>query len=300
MWLKGNLHTHTNLTDGDSPPEAVARWYDDHGYDFLVISDHNVRFDPTDLQAELQGEGRKLLLIPGEELSTWWSAPGRTLALHVNGYGTSKVLGPAAGETVVSVLQRMVDAVVADRGLASINHPNFWESVHWFHIAELRHLTFLEVFNGHHLAANEGTTTQPPMEQVWDLVLGHGRAVWGLAVDDAHDFRVFGPDHANPGRGWVSVESTERSSAALLEALGQGRFYFSTGPILVRAEFNRGTLTVAADRPALIEFVADGALVESVKGEEASVSLAKWRYLRARVESDEGVAWTQPIFASAL
>ena len=88
-WLKGNLHTHTNLSDGDSPPGVVARWYDDHAYDFLIISDHNVRFPPAELQKELRGESRSLLLIPGEELSTWWPGPDRTYALHVNGYGTS-------------------------------------------------------------------------------------------------------------------------------------------------------------------------------------------------------------------
>ena len=46
-WYKGNTHTHTTESDGDSPPEYVARWYRDHGYDFLVLSDHNVFTDPA-------------------------------------------------------------------------------------------------------------------------------------------------------------------------------------------------------------------------------------------------------------
>ncbi|HYC92718.1 MAG TPA: hypothetical protein VEO54_26150 [Thermoanaerobaculia bacterium] len=37
VWLKGNLHTHTSQSDGDSPPAEVAAWYRDRGYDFLVI-----------------------------------------------------------------------------------------------------------------------------------------------------------------------------------------------------------------------------------------------------------------------
>ena len=32
-WYKGNTHTHTVESDGDSPPEYVARWYKEHGYD---------------------------------------------------------------------------------------------------------------------------------------------------------------------------------------------------------------------------------------------------------------------------
>src|SRR5687768_14082488 len=29
-WFKGNTHAHTLESDGDSPPEQVARWYRDH------------------------------------------------------------------------------------------------------------------------------------------------------------------------------------------------------------------------------------------------------------------------------
>ena len=41
-WWKGNLHTHTFWSDGDDFPEMVIKWYKDHGYDFLSLSDHNI------------------------------------------------------------------------------------------------------------------------------------------------------------------------------------------------------------------------------------------------------------------
>jgi len=41
-WLRGNTHTHTLWSDGDAPPETAVAWYVDHGYDFLVLSDHNL------------------------------------------------------------------------------------------------------------------------------------------------------------------------------------------------------------------------------------------------------------------
>lgn len=40
-WWKGNTHTHTWWSDGDSAPETVSAWYREHGYHFLVLSDHN-------------------------------------------------------------------------------------------------------------------------------------------------------------------------------------------------------------------------------------------------------------------
>ena len=41
-WFRGNTHTHTLWSDGDAPPETVVAWYVDHGYQFLVLSDHNL------------------------------------------------------------------------------------------------------------------------------------------------------------------------------------------------------------------------------------------------------------------
>ncbi len=41
-WWKGNTHTHTWWSDGDSPPEIASAWYREHGYQFLVLSDHNI------------------------------------------------------------------------------------------------------------------------------------------------------------------------------------------------------------------------------------------------------------------
>ena len=40
-WYKGNLHTHTLNSDGDSTPHEVTTWYRKQGYNFLVLSDHN-------------------------------------------------------------------------------------------------------------------------------------------------------------------------------------------------------------------------------------------------------------------
>ncbi len=41
-WYKGNLHTHTWWSDGDSPPEIAIQWYQSHDYNFLLLTEHNV------------------------------------------------------------------------------------------------------------------------------------------------------------------------------------------------------------------------------------------------------------------
>ncbi|GAB5405680.1 MAG: hypothetical protein Aurels2KO_39110 [Aureliella sp.] len=41
-WFKGNLHTHSLWSDGDDFPEVIAAWYEERGYNFLALSDHNI------------------------------------------------------------------------------------------------------------------------------------------------------------------------------------------------------------------------------------------------------------------
>ena len=41
-WYKGNLHTHSLWSDGNDFPEMITKWYHDHGYHFLALTDHNI------------------------------------------------------------------------------------------------------------------------------------------------------------------------------------------------------------------------------------------------------------------
>ena len=66
---KGNLHTHTLNSDGDSTPDEVVRWYREHGYDFLVLTDHNFVTEVDGLNA-VQGAPGKFLVVRGEEVTS--------------------------------------------------------------------------------------------------------------------------------------------------------------------------------------------------------------------------------------
>ena len=61
-WYKGNLHTHTNNSDGELSIEEVLDGYKKHNYDFLAITDHNK-------VTEVEGYSRKdFLVLPGIEI----------------------------------------------------------------------------------------------------------------------------------------------------------------------------------------------------------------------------------------
>ena len=50
-WHKGNTHVHTKLCGhADSTPQAVASWYLDHGYHFVILAEHNQFIDPASVK----------------------------------------------------------------------------------------------------------------------------------------------------------------------------------------------------------------------------------------------------------
>jgi hypothetical protein len=296
-WYKGNTHAHTTESDGDSPPEYVARWYKDHGYDFLILSDHNTLTDPGTL-AHLVDEG--FLLVPGEEVTSSFE----DRAVHVNGLNLHELVEPRQDSTLVGTLQANVDAVRDKDGVPHINHPNFRWSLGPKELAEVGRYRLLEIFNGHPLVHNRGGGGSPGMEEVWDILLTQGKRVYGIAVDDAHHYQgEFSPDRANPGRGWVVVKAPELSSEALMEGLEAGLFYASTGVELedVVAEGDRLEVHIRAegDFKYATTFLGSGGRVLAVShGTEAVFRLTEpGPYVRAKVEDSGGaVAWVQPAF----
>lgn len=80
QWFRGNTHTHTINSDGDSTPAEVVTWYREHGYHFVVITDHNYLTEVAGLNALHAARG-KFLVIRGEEVTDRFGK----VPIHVNG-----------------------------------------------------------------------------------------------------------------------------------------------------------------------------------------------------------------------
>lgn len=44
-WYKGNIHSHTTVSDGMLTPEQSVKLYKDNGYHFLCFSEHDIFTD---------------------------------------------------------------------------------------------------------------------------------------------------------------------------------------------------------------------------------------------------------------
>lgn len=296
-WFKGNTHTHTTMSDGDSPPEEVARWYRERGYHFLVLSDHNVFTDPQTLSRLVDSS---FLLIPGEELtSSFQKAP-----VHVNGLNIPHTLEPQTDTTLLGTIQKNVDEVRSVKGAPHINHPNFGWAIDQFTLLKVRNNNLLEIYNGNPLVHNLGGGGKPGLEEVWDFLLTSGMRIYGIAVDDAHHFKgEFSSTRSNPGKGWVVVRARALNALEIIDNLETGLFYASTGvdleDVIVEPDRIEVRIKIRSNFKYRTDFIGSGGRVLSSSIENRAAYRLKGgeQYVRAKVyDSGGAVAWVQPVF----
>lgn len=308
-YLIGQLHAHSDASgDSDTPADEVARWYRDHGFDFVVLTDHNRVTESPSLPG--------LLVIPGVEITLNLPqcvpapAPGLQCLLHVNAWFAATTPGheaPLPADRERYTMYRHALGVADDLGaLAQLNHPNFHFVADADLIAHLADdgLQFLEVANEAIDSANEGDREHPSTEALWDEVLSRGKKVWGTATDDAHHYgdaeRVRsegGVAHVG-GRGFVGVRA-DRDPAAIRAALAAGDFWFSNGPRLRVASCERGELVLEAETADDLTCIGDHGKVRArARGTLLRCAVhADDHYVRAIVGNDRRArAWTQPCF----
>ncbi len=298
-WYKGNTHTHTLNSDGDSTPDDVAKWYREHGYRFLVLSDHNVLTNVDGLNA-VHGASEQFLLIKGEEVTDRFGDK----PIHVNGLDVSENVEPQHGSSVLDVVQRTVDAIRKAGGVPHINHPNFGWAITVDDLKQVRNDKLFEIYNGHYAVNNLGGGGVPGMEEVWDRILSSGKLIYGLADDDAHVFKQPGnPNVPGPGRGWVFVRAERLAPRPIVEALERGDFYASTGVELSDYQVTATAMTITI-KPGpsskyRVQFIGrNGAVLgEAIASPAVYQFKGDELYVRAKVfESNGRIAWTQPVW----
>ncbi len=322
LWFKGNTHTHSTLSDGDTPLKSVVKWYKEHGYNFLLITDHNLS-----VTTDTAGEDNTpyFLVIPGNEISDLRS-------LHTTAINTTqplntvwqynkqiKLKGDTLSTATADILSYHVLQTVKNGGIPVLNHPNFLSGVQVKDILPVKGLRHLEIYNGHPLVYNQGNAQHLAVEAKWDSLLVNRKLLYGIASDDAHHFKDWGSNKANPGRGWVMVKSKHLDTENIMQAIRSGNFYASTGIILSRYDYSvdRKSCTVEVDTyktrqelgiasheslpPLIIQFIGyNGKTVHQVTDTRATYHADKaQQYIRVKVmctvNGNTYCAWGQPI-----
>jgi hypothetical protein len=317
-WYRGNTHTHTWNTDGDSPPDVVVKWYREHGYHFVVITDHEMITDVAPLNA-IYSTARRFLIVSGQELTQRVADSTHFQGLrqaHLNAIGTTTAIQPigergiATGVSIAETYRRNTALIRAAGGVAQANHPNYRWSVPLEEMMALPDSSLLEIHNGHPTVYNDGGTDSlgavtPSVEALWDSLLTRGKILFAVADDDSHHFRPFdaeNPDLARPGRGWIYVRADTLSADAITRALRRGDFYASTGVTLANYTAAPTEIVVEiaaqADRRYRTEFIGRGGRVLATSYSLTSRYriVGNEHYVRARIVDSSGRrAWMQPV-----
>ena len=297
-WYKGNTHTHTINSDGDSTPDEVVRWYREHGYNFLVLTDHNFLTKVDGLNS-IHAAEEQFLVIRGEEVTDRFGDK----AIHVNGLNVERLVKPQGGKSVLEVIQRNVNEIRQARGVPHINHPNFGWAITADELKKVENNKLFEIYNGHPLVNNLGGGGKPGLEEMWDMILSSGILLYGIAVDDAHHFKdPWNKNSSRPGQGWIVVRAAQLSSSAILEAMEKGDFYASTGVELADYQVSDTKITVTIREEKLskyrVQFIGKGGRIlnETITNPASYQFLGNEGYVRAKViESNGKLAWTQPV-----
>lgn len=285
---RGNLHTHSDRSDGALPPERVVELYREAGYDFVAITDHfraEFGFPLTDTRALRSAE---FATLPGAELHA--PGAGSVGEWHIVAVGLPDGFAPPDPGESGPALARRARAAGAFIGMA---HPA--ASLLTLSDAEsLDAAHAVEVFNDLSAWEERGDSWH-----LCDILLARGHRLGAYAADDAH----FQPQDP-PGRAaWVQVRATSLEPGELIEALKAGHYYSSTGPEIHAITIDDGKVTVDCSPASriLVTGGLPGKQVAAGTGLTSGVlpldTFAGSAYVRVTViDADGGRAWSNPIW----
>lgn len=287
-WYKGNTHCHSDtageriFAHGDGPPEATLKWYADHGYDFVALTDHN--YMHQDLAAP-----HGILYIKSEEITQY--------QYHVNALGVQTYIRPQFGGKKVDIYQHAIDLTLEQGGLPVLNHPTTPLGYAFpANIESLENLHHMEVYNMQ--PGNYNRLGEP----LWDRLLTDGYVIYGLITDDGHMFASEDPFFGDPpGGGWIMVDADELTQESILDAMRKGRFYSSTGVAVKQYEVSKDGIEIWLSPVSTfnIEFIGPfGEVLACRTGDHAAYQVdGDELYVRVRVTDPDGkLALMQPVF----
>ena len=276
QWYRGNTHTHATFSDENDSNDVpmIAKWYQEAGYDFLVLSEHNDHVAKKQVFCHDEAaDSPDFIMLCGLELSK---------KRHQTALGIDRYIGDETS------LHDGIKKTIAAGGVPILNHPmDPVVTTAAFIAAE--GLNHLEIVNG---GRREDT---PRVEMLWDSVLSasNGRIIYGVAADDNHY------KQANVGKGWIMVKSPALTKEDIEENIRKGNFYASTGVILKDIRITEKSIKIVSEEGSTFIFTGrHGMLLNTVKGSQASYRFkGNELFVRAKVTNETGQAsWTQPVF----
>lgn len=316
---KGNMHLHTDRSpDSVAPYLEVLKEHREKGYDFCVVSDHEIYWDSDEADSDtfltLAGGESSMYINPVRE----WNMDSRNKVIHVQLIKdvtrtcrkpfVHEERFPRCYDQGLDCMNEYIRYLVEERGqLVQLNHPD-WSHMEPEIVLATRHCFAFEVYNHTSTAYLSGQTD----DWRWDYCLKRGRRLLATAGDDSH---VYGPGYTQCGGGFTMVCTKEFSKVGLVTALKEGHFYPSMGPKIYDMRIENGVLKMEFSDASHVEIIGRGyselpryshgkgfpALPGQVLNRLEWEINEKLNYFRVRITGVDGkLAWSQPVFLDDL
>ena len=278
-YYKGNTHTHTTRSDGVLSPEEVLRLYKDHGYDFIVLSDH--------WKANATRRFEDMLVMTGVEYDFTFAHQ----VLHVVGVfpdeaATEGFHRKMDHTDVIARINRAGGAAIAAHPAWSLNTPDF--------LMSLEGICATEIYNS--LSGSPWNAPRADSSAILDVTAAAGCCIPQLAADDSHFYE------GEQCRSFTMLQADELTPEGVIAALKRGSFYASQGPRILDAEIADGRFILHTTPVRRCCFISDMVYVNDRcrVGEGMTENIYTIRpnehFIRVEIEDDQGRrAWLSPV-----
>lgn len=302
---KGNLHAHTTRSDGKHTPEQLVNVYKDNGYDFVSFSDHRYFSDTHDFDQD------DFIIINAYEMTSEGKPENKLFHIHgIIHEDRPRIVSFEHDEKHIEPLYKGVETVqqvideIRERGMvAVVNHPK-WSRNTFEELLQLNDYFAVEIYN-HKAEVRDGIGSST---EHWDYLLDNGKKVFGLAGDDSHDLSVNDKMGQYFG-GWVMIQSKALTQKSIVNALLDGNFYSTTGPIINHIEVIDNEIVIECSAVEKVRFLCKtlrrGALYKNMDGSPVTNATYKLKgdelYIRIEcVDYNGKIAYSNPIFLEDL
>lgn len=298
---RGNLHTHSTLSDGALGPDRVIEAYQAAGYDFMMLSEHFLERYSWPIADTRKSRSNRFTTILGAELHAPETSVGELW--HIVAAGLPLDFAPAGmSETGAEVARRAAEA----GAFVGIAHPA-WSQLTVADGRAIEAAHAVEIYN--HSCAMECDRGEG--WYLMDQLLNDGRRLTAFATDDAH----FTHGEHDAFGGWVEVKSESLEPESLLSALKAGHYYATQGPRICELAISGDELTIACSPVDTVSVMGGtsrtanqvgraitGAIID-LSGLERSwlpqQSRSPWLRV-ALIDASGRRAWTNPIWLADL
>jgi uncharacterized protein (TIGR03382 family) len=215
----GDFHVHSKeSTDAKPTIEENIALAKSRGLDFIMLSDHNT-ITQLDFYGPVQDKEPDFLLLPGVEYTTY--------AGHASAIGVTKFVEHKIGIDGNATIGAAADAIAAQGGILSINHPvidvgDLCIGCKWEHDLDAKKVGGVEI--GTLGLSNGGSLFSVQALAFWDRLLDNGSRAAAIGGSDDHRAGEKGGFLSSVvGSPTTLVRADELSVAAIIDAIKKGR-----------------------------------------------------------------------------